>query len=75
MKDLKSEEPDRTLKNFFVLEGVDVDTRLLLWFAGHGYTVRDEGCIVPVDAPSPKADANFRDKAIFLRRFSEYMRG
>jgi formylglycine-generating enzyme required for sulfatase activity len=73
-KDLKSEELDRTLKNFFVGEGADVDTRLLLWFAGHGYTVRDEGYIVPVDAPSPKADAEFREKAISLRRFGEYMR-
>jgi formylglycine-generating enzyme required for sulfatase activity len=73
-KDLKSEELDRILKNFFVREGADVDTRLLLWFAGHGYTVRDEGYIVPVDAPSPKADADFREKAISLRRFGEYMR-
>jgi hypothetical protein len=73
-KDLKSEELDRTLKNFFVGEGADVDTRLLLWFAGHGYTIRDEGYIVPVDAPSPKADADFREKAISLRRFGEYMR-
>jgi hypothetical protein len=47
---------------------------LLLWFAGHGYTVRDEGYIVPVDAPGPKADPAFRDKAISLRRFGEYMR-
>jgi TPR repeat protein len=73
-KDLTSEELDRTLKSFFVGEGADVDTRLLLWFAGHGYTVRDEGYIVPVDAPSPKADADFREKAISLRRFGEYMR-
>jgi formylglycine-generating enzyme required for sulfatase activity len=73
-KDLKSDELDRTLKNFFVFEGDDVDTRLLLWFAGHGYTRKEEGYIVPVDAPSPKADAEFRDKAISLRRFAEYMR-
>jgi formylglycine-generating enzyme required for sulfatase activity len=73
-RDLQSDELDRTLKSFFVLEGDDVDTRLLLWFAGHGYTRRDEGYIVPVDAPSPKADAEFRDKAISVRRFGEYMR-
>jgi hypothetical protein len=30
--------------------------------------------IVPVDAPSPKVDADFREKAISLRRFGEYMR-
>jgi TPR repeat protein len=73
-KDLKSEDLDRTLKDFFVRDGADVDTRLLLWFAGHGHTIRDEGYIVPIDAPSPKADADFRDKAISLRRFGEYMR-
>jgi len=73
-KDLKSEELDRTLKNFFVREGEEVNTRLLLWFSGHGYTVRDEGYVVPVDAPSPKSDADFRDKVISLRRFGEYMR-
>jgi hypothetical protein len=43
------------------------------WFAGHGYTVRDEGYIVPVDAPSPKADADFREKAISLPRLGEYI--
>jgi hypothetical protein len=73
-KDLTSDELDRSLKNFFVGEGADVDTRLLLWFAGHGHTVREEGYIVPIDAPSPKADADFREKAISLRRFGEYMR-
>src|SRR5262249_16185459 len=54
--------------------GADEATRLLLWFAGHGSTVNGESYIVPVDAPSQKSDADFRDKAISLRRFSEYMR-
>jgi hypothetical protein len=73
-RDLKSDELDRTLKSFFIYEGADPEARLLLWFAGHGHTIDDEGYIVPVDAPSPDSnDADFRDKAISLRRFGEYM--
>ncbi|MBO0759180.1 MAG: caspase family protein, partial [Bradyrhizobiaceae bacterium] len=74
-KDMKSDELDRTLKSFFVFSGDDPNARLLLWFAGHGHTIDGEGYIVPVDAPSPKADSvEFRAKAVSLRRFGEYMR-
>lgn len=73
-KDLRSDELDRTLKDFFVNEGADPETGLILWFAGHGHTVNGEGYIVPADAPDPKADTQFRSKAISLRRFGEYMR-
>lgn len=43
----------------FVAEyGYDPDNRLLIFFAGHGYTRRDGdvGYIVPVDAPDPAVD-------------------
>jgi len=73
-KNLKSDELDHTLKNFFIYEGAEQNSRLLIWFAGHGDTIDGEGYIVPVDAPSPQNDARFRDKAISLRRFGEYMR-
>jgi Caspase domain len=73
-KDLKSDELDRALRNFFIIEGDDPNARLLLWFAGHGDTIDGEAYLVPADAPSPKFDAEFRDKAISLRRFGEYMR-
>ena len=73
-KDLTSSELDHALKTFFIFEGADANTRLLIWFAGHGSTVDGEAYIVPVDAPSQRADAEFRDKAISLRRFGEYMR-
>jgi hypothetical protein len=73
-KNLKSSELEDALKYFFHHEGNDPDTRLLLWFAGHGHTLDGEGYIVPADAPSPKDVADFRDKAISLRRFGEYMR-
>src|SRR5215472_4384556 len=73
-KDLKSDELDRALKSFFIFEGADPNSRLFLWFAGHGDTIDGEGYIVPIDAPLPKAEAAFRDRAISLRRFGEYMR-
>jgi hypothetical protein len=73
-KNLKSDELDRAFRNFFIIEGDDPNARLLLWFAGHGDTIDGEAYLVPADAPSPKLDAEFRDKAISLRRFGEYMR-
>jgi tetratricopeptide (TPR) repeat protein len=73
-KDLTSSELERALKTFFIFEGAEVDTRLVVWFAGHGTTIGGEAYIVPVDAPSQKEDAQFRGKAISLRRFGEYMR-
>jgi hypothetical protein len=74
-RNLKSDELERVFKNFFIYEGIETNSRLLVWFAGHGETIDGEGYIVPVDAPSAKTnDAAFRDKALSLRRFSEYMR-
>jgi len=68
-KNLKSDELYRALRSFFVIEGDDPNARLLLWFGGLGDTIDGEAYLVPADAPSPKADAEFRDKAISLRRF------
>jgi hypothetical protein len=73
-KDLKSDDLDALLKSFFIVGGDDPNSRLLLWFAGHGDTIDGEAYIVPVDAPSSKDSAAFRAKAISLRRFGEYMR-
>jgi hypothetical protein len=71
-KDLKSRDLDDTLRDFFIVDGNDPNARLLLWFAGHGDTIDGEAYLVPVDAPSPtKFDAEFRVKAVFLRRFGE----
>jgi hypothetical protein len=73
-KDLKSRDLDDALRNFFIVDGDDPNARLLLWFAGHGDTIDGEAYLVPTDAPLPKVDAEFRVKAISLRRFGEYMR-
>jgi hypothetical protein len=73
-KDLKSSDLDNALRSFFISEGSDPNARLLLWFAGHGDTIDGEAYLVPIDAPSPRFDSEFRLKAISLRRFGEYMR-
>jgi formylglycine-generating enzyme required for sulfatase activity len=73
-KDLKSRDLDDALRDFFIVDGDDPNARLLLWFAGHGDTIDGEAYLVPTDAPLPKVDADFRLKAISLRRFGEYMR-
>ena len=53
VKDLKSDELDRTFRNFFINEGKDPESRLFVWFAGHGHTIAGEGYLVPVDGPDP----------------------
>ena len=72
--DLTSAELEAELRYFFIHVGAEKDARLLLWFAGHGHTINDEGYIVPADGPAPTAGPLFRAKALSLRRFGEYMR-
>jgi caspase domain-containing protein len=53
-------------------------SRILLYFAGHGYTLHEmgetQGYIVPVDAPNPEIDkSGFKRKAIYMSRFQEYV--
>lgn len=74
LKNLKSDDLDHVFKDFFIKEGSDPNSRLLIWYAGHGHTINEEGYLVPADAPPPKQDIDFRGKALSLRRFGEYMR-
>lgn len=59
---------DREIRNFISEYGQNERNRLLIYFAGHGYTEelkdgRDMGYIVPADAPLPD-----RDPKLFNRR-------
>ncbi len=72
-KDLKSNELQQSLKNFFAIKGSDPEARLFLWFAGHGHTIKGEGFLVPVDAPQP-ISPEFKLKAIHMRDFAGFMR-
>lgn len=71
--DLKSLELQKTLKEFFAIQGSDPEARLLLWFAGHGHTINDEGFLVPADAPRGD-DPLFKVSALHMRDFGGLMR-
>ena len=71
--DLTATRLDRSLKEFFAIKGSDPDARLLLWFAGHGHTLRGEGFLVPADAP-PASDPRFKVRAIHMRDFGGLVR-
>ena len=65
-KDLDCAGMQKALKEFFALKGADPSARLFLWYAGHGHTLKDEGFLVPIDAPPPTSP-QFKLKAIHMR--------
>jgi hypothetical protein len=74
---LKSDELRKALHHFLIDKGA-LDHRLLIFFAGHGYTMTTNtgdkrGYIVPTDAPVPKAEkdvSEFKKAAIGLKDIS-----
>ncbi len=60
-----ADELEAAYKDFVRDYGYDFGNRLLIYFAGHGFTRHDnkKGYLVPVDAPSPE-----QDEIGFLRR-------
>jgi TPR repeat protein len=71
--DLDAEGLRSALKEFFVLKGAAPDSRLLVWFAGHGQSLDGEGFLVPVDAPPP-GDPAFALYALPMRDFGTLVR-
>jgi len=61
---------DNTMRDFIGDHGQDPENRLIVYYAGHGYTLttsrgRELGYIAPADAPLPKDGAGaFKKKAI-----------
>lgn len=71
LKDLKARELDNAFRDFFIRTDSDPEARLLLWFAGHGHTMKHpvgEGYIVPANTPAAETDAEFRIKAVGQER-------
>lgn len=62
-----------TLKEFFAIKGADPNARLLLWYAGHGHSIKGEGFLVPIDAPLD-SDPEFKLKSLHMRDFGGLMR-
>lgn len=75
-----SAELDKSFKTFIDQYGLNVENRLLFYFAGHGHTIKqsygDEmGYIVPTDAPNPLRDRpGFMSKAMDMQQMELYAR-
>lgn len=50
--------------NFINNYGYEPENRLVIYFSGHGHTVRDKGFLLPVDIPLPDDRKDFRRKAL-----------
>ncbi len=73
-RDLDASALDRVLKEFFVLKGKNPESRLFLWYAGHGHTIDGEGFLVPADAPLPDDEAEFKLSAYSIRNLAGLVR-
>nr|VFJ68053.1 MAG: Caspase domain-containing protein [Candidatus Kentron sp. FW] len=73
-RNLDSRALKEAFERFFTFKGQDPQARLFVWFAGHGHTLDGEGFLVPADAPRPDSVAQFKYKALSLRRFGEFVR-
>ncbi|MDT7781309.1 MAG: hypothetical protein QOC99_3821 [Acidobacteriota bacterium] len=75
-----SAQLDKAFKTFIDTYGLNVENRLLFYFAGHGHTIKQSygeemGYIVPVDAPNPTRDpAGFMSKAMDMQQMELYAR-
>ncbi|MBU1175870.1 MAG: caspase family protein [Alphaproteobacteria bacterium] len=72
-QDLDSVALRDSLREFFAIQGADPEARLLLWYAGHGHSIKDEGFLVPIDAPAP-SEPEFKIRALQMRDFGSLMR-
>ena len=73
LKNVDSNTLRSELRRFFTVKGNDPDARLLLWYAGHGHTINDEGFLVPSDAPAAN-DPSFKISALHMRDFGGLVR-
>ncbi|MDT5263228.1 MAG: hypothetical protein QOC61_2232 [Acidobacteriota bacterium] len=75
-----SAQLDKAFKTFIDTYGLNVENRLLFYFAGHGHTIKQSygeemGYIVPVDAPNPTRDpTGFMSKAMDMQQMELYAR-
>ncbi len=70
---LEAEQMKEAMRSFFVLKGHNPDARLLLWYAGHGETVKGEGFLVGTDTPNSD-DPRFKLSAVHMRDFGSWVR-
>jgi formylglycine-generating enzyme required for sulfatase activity/uncharacterized caspase-like protein len=71
---LDGDQLEDAFEDFFIDKGDDPESRLFVWYAGHGHTVDGEGYLIPTDGVMEADSRNFRRKSLSLRRFSDYVR-
>ena len=78
-ENLTSRDFDSRIKQFIDDYGYGANNRILIYYAGHGHTLkssgdgRELGYVVPVDAPNPaKDETDFRRKAISMDKIQTY---
>ena len=72
--DLDGRSLGRAFEDFFIDKGGKANSRLFVWFAGHGFTLNGEGFLIPVDGTSPDDRRGFLSTAISLRDFGKFSR-
>jgi uncharacterized caspase-like protein len=80
-ENLTSEQFGRRVRKFINDYGYDRDNRLIIYYAGHGYTLnsagdkRELGYIIPSDTPLPARDVRgFRQKAVNMYAIQTFAR-
>lgn len=74
----KSNDLEKAYSDFIDNCGLSEENRLLFYFAGHGYTLKqsykaDMGYIVPIDSPNPDIDKNgFLKTALSMQQIEVY---
>jgi uncharacterized caspase-like protein len=78
LMDLDKQQMDAAFTDFINKYGNAPENRLLVYFAGHGHTMKTSygemlGYVVPVDAPNPNKDnAGFMSKAVEMQQIEIY---
>lgn len=80
-ENLTSERFEARIRRFINDYGFDRDNRLIIYYAGHGYTLnsagdkRELGYIIPSDTPLPtKDERGFRQKAVSMISIQSFAR-
>ena len=68
---------DQAMRKFIGEYGQSLNSRLVVYFAGHGATIKTEdgrslGYIVPTDAPLPSGKGAFKQGAVSMELFQTY---
>ena len=74
LTDLTGKELHLAFNDFFIDKGRDPNSRLFVWFAGHGHTFDGEGYLIPTDGVTSTNESDFLRRSVSLRRFGEYVR-